>query len=199
MSTPPPRRPNPPAPHDPEQRRARRHRPPSPRPATAAALTVAVSVLLTASACGSPTTTSDDAKPAAADPTTGDASPAAPIDACALLTEPEVTQVIGAHRTDGRPGDARTVASCEWENPDTAHSISLSVNLAGTAANGTLPTEEPGFESRPGPDGIRFSSGGAAQFVLGDRVADIQVVSGAAGRADETTAVRLIGQVRSRF
>ncbi len=119
------------------------------------------------------------------------------IDACSLLTAEEVTPVIGPNdggAPDGGIGDS----SCSWENEETAHSITLRVGSAGTAASGALPAESDYGPTEPGPDGIRFAPGNVAEFVIGDRACEIQVVTSVTDDADRPTAVTLIGLVRDR-
>ncbi|GAA4719297.1 hypothetical protein [Phytohabitans rumicis] len=160
----------------------------------------AVAVMSAAAACGSTPAEqparAGDAAPASA----GAAAEAKQVDVCALLTVDEVTQVIGAQ--GGTDPQARTKGngggSCVWENPDTYHSITVEIGGPGTAVTGKLPDESPYGQTEAGPDGIRFASGGIAEFVVRDRACEIQVVTNAAGTADRTTAVRLIGLVRGR-
>jgi hypothetical protein len=160
-------------------------------------LSAAVAVISTAAACGS----TPREQPAAATGAGSSASVAAEakqVDACALLTAAEIKPVIGAE--DAEP-DARTKgnggSSCMWENPDTYHSITVEIGSPGTAVGGTLPAESAYGQTEPGPDGIRFASGGIAEFAVGDRACEIQVVTNVAG-ADRSAAVRLIGLVRDR-
>ncbi|MEV0002140.1 hypothetical protein AB0H28_07605 [Micromonospora sp. NPDC050980] len=117
-----------------------------------------------------------------------------PVDDCALLTDAEVTAVIGAHG-----GGVAGADGCVWENPDTAHSITLSVGLTGTAASGSLPAPDPVLGTpEPGPDGIRFVVG-AAEFVAGDRVCTLRVVTSVTDDRDRPTMVRLARSVRDRL
>ncbi|WFE98979.1 hypothetical protein [Micromonospora sp. WMMD964] len=144
-------------------------------------------------------------RPAAAG---GDPSPAVtaagteakPIDACALLSADEVAQVIGTTGAGGpRAGDSGDGgSSCVWENPETYHSITIDIGSAGTAVGGDLPAESPYGQTEPGADGIRFASGGIAEFALRDRACEIQVVTRVTDNSDRSTAVRLIGLVRDR-
>ena len=165
------------------RRRGRPH-----RWALAAALLVPTAV-----ACSPPSTATDPAAGPRQTGATGDSSVAPPIDACQLLTANDVTPVIGAH-DGGRPGSGVGESVCVWENPDTYHSITVSIGGPGTAAEGQLPESRYG-PTEPGPDGIRFASGDVAEFAVGDRASEVQVV---AGERDRDTTVRLIGLVRSR-
>jgi hypothetical protein len=159
-----------------------------------AALTLAVA------ACGStPADTPAATGSAPAGSADAVAADAKPVDACALLTADEVTQVIGAKgaagpqaRSDGDGG-----GSCMWEDPDTYHSITISIGSPGTAAGGELP-KDPYVQTEPGPNGIRFGSGGMAEFAVRDRACEIQVVTRVTDNSDRSTAIRLIGLVRGR-
>ncbi|MDG4781046.1 hypothetical protein O7614_15470 [Micromonospora sp. WMMD961] len=162
----------------------------------------ATAVLISgAAACGS---TPDDQPAAAGGDPSGPVGAAGvdakPVDACALLSVDEVTQVIGATGDTGpRAGNSGDGgSSCAWENPDTYHSITVSIGSPGTAVGGNLPTESPYGTTEPGPDGIRFASGGIAEFALRDRSCEIQVVTKVTDDTDRSTAVRLVGLVRDR-
>lgn len=148
-------------------------------------------LVATASACApdSPTQPSDSG-----DQPAGSASQPA-VDACTLLTADEVTPIIGTH-DGGGPGAGVGESVCVWENPDTYHSVTVSIGGAGTAASGELPAESAYGETEPGPDGIRFAPGGIAEFIVGDRASEVQVVAPNAHRA---VTVELIGLVRSRL
>jgi hypothetical protein len=115
------------------------------------------------------------------------------VDACRLLTDAEVAAVIGSN--DGGKGDN---GSCSWENTDNYHSVSVDIGEAGTAAGGKLPDPLPGAKVAAGPNGIRFSSGNLAEFLIGDRACQIQVVTSVTDQADRPTAVKLIALIRSR-
>ncbi|MDG4809719.1 hypothetical protein O7634_23460 [Micromonospora sp. WMMD1120] len=122
------------------------------------------------------------------------------VDACALLSVEEVRQVIGAIGDGGpRAGDSGDGgSSCFWENPETYHSITIDIGRAGTAVGGNLPAESAYGRTEPGSDGIRFASGGIAEFALRDRACEIQVVTKVTDNSDRSTTVRLIGLVRDR-
>ncbi|KXK61389.1 hypothetical protein AWW66_13830 [Micromonospora rosaria] len=112
-----------------------------------------------------------------------------------LLTAAEVTEVIGEHGGP-RPG----TGNCGWENPETYHSITLSIGRAGTAVDGNLPTPDPILGTpEPGPDGIRFVRTGAAEFAVGDRYCELTVVTSVTDDRDRPTLVRLVGLVRTRL
>jgi hypothetical protein len=150
-----------------------------------------VTFILAVSACSS---TSAPDSPVKND---GRQTAAAPVDTCKLLTPEEVTSIIG--KNDGGKRGGGFGDSCVWENPDTSHSISLSIGAAGTAPSGQLDPESDYGATEPGPDGIRFASGNIAEFVTKDRGCEIQVVTSVTTKSDQPTAVRLIGLVRGRI
>jgi hypothetical protein len=149
---------------------------------------VTVTFIVAVSACSS---TSAPDSPAKNDTRQTEA---APVDTCKLLTLEEVTSIIGKN-DGGKPG----VDSCVWENPDSSHSISLSIGAAGTASSGQLKPESDYGATEPGPDGIRFAPGNIAEFVAKDRDCQIQVVTSVTSNSDRPTAVRLVGLVRGRI
>nr|MDT0660614.1 hypothetical protein [Micromonospora sp. DSM 115978] len=166
---------------------------------------LAALLMITAAGCGSepsdPGQTADPGGAAGPGPAaTADvpASGAEAVDVCALLTTDEVTPVIGTN-DGGRGGDSGgDGGSCVWENPETYHSITVSIGDSGTAANGQLPAESDYGQTEPGPDGIRFAPGNIAEFVVGDRGCEIQVVTSVTDDSDRPDIVRLIGLVRER-
>mgnify|MGYP000545477685 CR=1 FL=1 len=168
---------------------------------TTALLGATALLVVTVSAC-SPGDTTQPADPGGqpaaanqpADEQPGDESPP-PVDACTLLTADEVTPIIGAH-DGGGPGDGLGESVCVWENPDTYHSVTVSIGGPGTAASGELPAESAYGETEPGPDGIRFAPGGFAEFIVSDRACEVQVV---APDDDRDVTVELIGLIRSRM
>lgn len=124
----------------------------------------------------------------------GAAAPAAGVDPCSLLTADEIHEVIGDNS-----GPKSVSGTCSWENTDDYHSVTLEIGDHGTAVGGQLREPLPGAATAPGPDGIRFSSGNLAEFVIGDRSCSIQVVTSVSDESDRPTAVRLIGLVRQRL
>ncbi|MFC5995829.1 hypothetical protein ACFQE5_16595 [Pseudonocardia hispaniensis] len=120
----------------------------------------------------------------------------APVDACALLTTAEVTELIGDHRVSPQPN--LMAGSCTWVNEDTYWSVSVSIGRSGSAADGQLPAESDYGPTEPGPDGIRFAPGGIAEFVLDGRACDLQLVTDLRGDPQRQAAARLIGLVRGR-
>ncbi|MGW0433436.1 hypothetical protein ACWDV4_12985 [Micromonospora sp. NPDC003197] len=120
------------------------------------------------------------------------------VDACTLLTAAEVTAIIGSN-DGGGPGDGVGESVCTWENAENYHSITVSIGSAGTAADGQLPEVSAYGTTEPGPDGIRFAPGNVAEFVVGNRACEIQVVTSVTSNSDRPAAVRLVGLVRSRI
>ncbi|MFY1696771.1 hypothetical protein [Solwaraspora sp. WMMA2101] len=152
----------------------------------------AVLLIPATAACGGadPATQPADGQPPAAGAEPDDVPP---IDACTLLATDEITPLIGDH-DDGEPSSGPGGSACTWENPDTYHSVTVSIGDWGTAVGGQLP-ESPYGETEPGPDGIRFAAGGIAEFAVADRASEIQITS---RDLDRDTVVELIGLIRSR-
>ncbi|MEV8389001.1 MULTISPECIES: DUF3558 family protein [unclassified Streptomyces] len=145
-----------------------------------------------AAACGSNTDTQapDDRSPhASASGEPNAAAPAKKVDACALLKPEEVTPIIGKN-DGGRPDAGVGESVCLWENPDTYHSITLSIGSPGTAVPG---------QSSSGPDGISFGSGNMAEFIIDDRACTLQVVTSVTDDSDRPTTTKLIGLIRPRL
>jgi hypothetical protein len=158
----------------------------------------ALGLLLAAAACGSPA--AEDDPPTAGTGTTGaaDAADTEPVDVCALLTADEVDPVIGTN-DGGRRSGGDDGGSCVWENPETYHSVTVTIGDTGTAASGELPAESDYGTTEPGPDGIRFAPGNIAEFVADNRSCELQVVTSVTDETDRPTTVRLIGLVRQRL
>lgn len=145
-------------------------------------LGVLVSVVaLFAASCGvssdSPTATTESAgQTASVAETPPDSVPTSPkeINACDLLTVDEVAQYLGETSDGTLSGNA-----CEWLNPATDESVTLTVGSSGTAASGTLSAESDYGETEPVPeigDTARYASGfGIVEFVAGGRASEIQV------------------------
>jgi hypothetical protein len=137
-------------------------------------------------------TTAASASSAAGPETDQPAAPGA-IDACGLLTAAEITALIGTH-SDG----TGSAGQCSWENEDTYHSVTVEIGDPQTASGGVLPAPVPGAKTASGPDGIRFSSGNVAEFLIGDRACQVQVVTSVTDDKDRPTAVALIKLIRDR-
>lgn len=125
-------------------------------------------------------------------------SDAAKLDACTMLTGKEVSSLIKV-TVEGRPDSGVGESSCVWENPDTYYSVTVRIGAAGTAANGTVPPDEPGFESEEGPDGIRFDAAGSSFVGGGDRLCGLQVATNRKIAKEHVDEVRLIKLVRGRM
>jgi hypothetical protein len=129
---------------------------------------------------------------------------AAAPDACALLTDAEVTEVIGTH--DGAvpvTGSAPDTSGCTWDhpgnNPTDAKKITLNVSESNTAAGDRL---APPAVGTPPPvpgvgGGARLILVGTLEFPAGGRACSVQVT----GLDDDTAnraVAKLAGLVRGR-
>jgi len=141
----------------------------------------------TATACGSSDTGAKPAPaqsgPASAAKGKGAASGGSPedgkkVDACTLLKPEEVTPLIGEN--DGGHPDAGVGESvCTWENPDTYHSVTLSIGSPKTAGSEAV-------------DNSMMTA-----FTVDDRLCTIQVVT-LKRDADKKSEAKLIDLVRTR-
>lgn len=163
------------------------------RPLLAEGRAVALAALLAVSmaACSS-----------GADGAAGDAAAkTGPVDACAQIPIADVVQVIGP-ASPPQPSAEGEVTSCTWENPDTSQSITLEVRPAGTAPGGRLPDPDPAQSAQPVPNAedMLLVGGDQVEFVAGDRLCFLQVLTDEAQKAkDRDTAVRLAQGVRDRL
>ncbi|MDG4796454.1 hypothetical protein [Micromonospora sp. WMMD1082] len=159
--------------------------------------TATVALAMTLGVAGCPSTPATPTGPDRAAPAAGGSAPAPvgeEVDGCSLLTDAEVTEVIGAN-----PGGVPTSAGCAWENPQTSHSVTLHIGMPGTAAEGALPPADPILgEPEESVDGIRFSVG-EAEFAGGDRYCTLRVVTSVVDDRDRSTTIRLVGLVRDRL
>ncbi len=160
---------------------------------------VAVGIGLSVSVVGCGSEDSSDKAP---DPTVVTSTFAAPktgangvaLDACSMLSSADIAALIGT-TVEGRSTSTDPDApACVWENPQTYTSVTLNIGAHDTAPNGTVP-EQPGLPTTPGPDGIEFYGSGAAVFVAGGRLNDLQVANGASAEETNAAAVALIRKV----
>ncbi len=121
------------------------------------------------------------------------AGPETVLKVCSLLTSAEIKAIIG---TDS--GGIGNSSTCEWINEDNEYSVTVEIGDPGTSVGGHLPDPMPGSKIENGPDGIRFSSGNVAEFLIGDRACQVQVVTDVTNDSDRQTQVRLIGLLRGR-
>lgn len=158
-------------------------------------LVTALAITLATAACGSDVS-GQPAAPGAGAPATAGApgGTAKELNACTMLTADEVTPIIG-NNNGGVPSTG--FGECEWKNPDTSSSITVSIGEPGTAANGTVPPKEPPFTGEPGPDGTEFFAGGV-DFVADNRLCSVFVVSDAGKEAETDTELRLVRIIRDR-
>lgn len=151
-----------------------------------------------ASGCANDTAGSSTDKPVAGDAAAAKNDKKKPaVDSCTLLKKDEVENIIGANG-GGQPGGGVGDSVCEWENEDNYHSVTVSIGTKGTAPDGKLPVDEVAGPGDAGPDGVRFASDNTANFVIGDRVCYVQVVTDPTSNKDRDVAVRLIKLIRAR-
>jgi hypothetical protein len=160
------------------------------RPRWPVALAAAAALLALPGCSGS----SPDAGPALDRTQAATGGDDAEVDACALLTKAEIAAVLEVEVSGTGSG-----GSCHWEDENTYNSVTLDIGDARTAADGTLPDPLPGAKVEPGPDGIRYSSGNVAEFIVDGRACQVQVVTKVTDESDRPAAVRLIGLVRDRM
>jgi hypothetical protein len=154
----------------------------------------AVVTALTLGACGG---TGDDtgsvSGPPGADPAGGSSS----VDACALFTEEELTEVLGQHEREQWSSTGES--SCQWRNTEYA-SVSIDIGREGTAPGGEVPPEEAMGESEKGADGVTYYPGGYVTFPVGERACHLQVVVDVTDpMADRPAIDRFVGLVRERL
>lgn len=103
-----------------------------------------------------------------------DAANEGSVDVCSILTDAEVN----AYLMGTSQGQSMSDNGCEWYNPDTEETVTLTVGQPGTAASGVL--EEPSIygetESTPEVGGVaRFApSLRIVEFIAGDRLCELQ-------------------------
>ena len=160
---------------------------------------VALALVGGLSACSTSSADSGGAPAAtAAGKAAGKTTKKASVDACTLLKADEIENVIGKN-DGGGPGGGVGESTCAWENQDNYHSVTLAIGSPGTTVDGNLPATEIEGPYDKGPDGIGFSSDNRANFVIGDRVSYLQVVTDPTSNKDRDIAVRLVRLVRSRY
>lgn len=137
-----------------------------------------------------------EAEAEARGPSTADA-----VDACALIDEAEVRDLIGDFQRTANPGvTGSDGGGCTWENQTDYTSVTVDIGASGTAAGGALPTADPAMGTeRTLPDGMRTFGGGQVEFVAGDRYCSVQVADVIQGDADENTAIGLAKDVQGRL
>ncbi len=132
-------------------------------------------------------------------------------DPCGSISDEYLSGLIGAHDGgmafsgsglgDGGPanGGAATASACQWSN-DGGPAAILEIGEGGSAPGGALPPDVEvsgqGFHPTRVDDTMRGNPAvGQVQFVVGDRLGRIQVVT-ERGRVDFTDAVALAKYVR---
>ncbi len=140
----------------------------------------AVAVCCAAASCQSqsgPSSTSASAGPAQGSRSSSAAHTANPIDACSMLSPPDISALLGVTMQGTSTNTDPEMGDCTWTNPSTQESVSVQISNPGTAPNNILPPSEPGFPdpTTPGPDGMRFTGGGTVEFAAGNRSNTVQV------------------------
>lgn len=134
------------------------------------------------------------------------ATAGAAIDACSLLTDAEVSSVVGAHR----PGFGTSALGfgCNWDTTDGSASLGVHVGNPGSADNGAaslrIVQSRPG--SRPGPDGMVIRQVPNTDmvhvvFAADGRTCVVQVIRSSGGdrvRAAVELAHKVQGRIRRR-
>jgi hypothetical protein len=143
-------------------------------------LMIAAVALCCAAGCQSQSgqsSTPGGAGPAPGSHASNAAHSANPIDACSMLSPQDISALLGVTVQGKSTNKDPEMADCTWENPSTQESVSVQLSNPGTARNNILPPPEPGFAdpTTPGPDGMRFTGGGAVEFAAGNRDNTVQV------------------------
>lgn len=158
---------------------------------------VGIALSLSVLGCGSDDTSEKASAPSVVTPTVAAPKTGAngvALDACSMLSSADIASLIGTTVEGKSTSTDPDAPSCVWENPDTYTSVTLNIGSHDTAPNGTVP-EQPGLPTTPGPDGIEFYGPGAAVFVAGGRLNDLQVANGSSAQESNDAVVALIRKV----
>lgn len=117
------------------------------------------------------------------------------VDACRLLTNDEVAEVIGRD-AEVVPQPYLAAGGCIWRNPAQGGSVTLVLYDPGSARFG-LPDEEE--DRRPGPDGIQFVSYGQTQFLAKDRFGELHFITDLDSDVLDGISVKLVHAIRGRL
>lgn len=166
-------------------------------------LTTALAVLaiVVVPACGSDDDSGSSGSTAArgtseAAETTSDSAPVD--DACALIDDATITELIGDHPPGSPTGAGTDAPGCVWENPDNYYSVTVDIGSPGTAVNGTLPPLPEGIEGTPAPNGMRYL-GGALEFAAGGRYNSVQIANNQPGDATDAKTVELAESIADQL
>jgi len=114
------------------------------------------------------------------------------LDVCALLTNDEIV----VHLPGADPGASVGPTSCEWRDPATQESITLTIGDEATAADGQLPDPSDYGDTEPVAEmgaTARYVSGfNVVEFAAGGRLCEIQVISNADQRTPAVALATLV-------
>lgn len=138
------------------------------------------------------------------DPTTGDTSagPSDSVDACSLLTNEDVSQVLGGPVVGAGPTFGPGESLCAWEI-EGDWSVTVSVGTPGTAPGNQFDPETALYLGIADPvgsfEGAYYVGLGIVAFAVDERVNTIQVVSPAGEEASRSGAETLAPVVAQRL
>ena len=158
-------------------------------------------VVLAAAGCGSDDSSASNDSAGASDSVAtseSDSTGETVGDACGLISDAEITQLIGDHGP-GTPSSAGTDGpACFWENPDTYYSVTVTIGNPDTAINGTLPPLPEGIGADPLPNGMR-NLGGAVEFAADRRLNSVQVVNSESADTQQSQAIALAEKIAAQL
>lgn len=141
------------------------------------------------------------AEASAPDDDDADDDDGASIDACSLLSEDEVADVLGAPATSG-PGTGPGASVCTWSD-DAGRTITISVGSPRTAPGNEFdPARVNGLgtaEEVASLGGAFYVGIGTVAFASGDRLHMVQVATGATAEEDRAAAEELAPLVDDRI
>ena len=118
------------------------------------------------------------------------------LNACAVLTDAEVERYLVLTEPGASGSGAVGDTSCEWRNPETESTVTLSIGSAGTDADGKLgePSDYGATEAVPGlGTDARYASGyDLLEFIVDDRVVELQVTIREGARDAAVSLARLV-------
>ncbi len=162
---------------------------------------IGIALGLGVAGCGSDDTADKTSAPTVATPTSAAPKTAAngvALDACSMLSSEDIAPLIEKSVEGKSTSTDPDAPACVWENPDTYTSVTLNIGSHDTAPNGTVP-EQPSLPTTPGPDGIEFYGPGAAEFVAGGRLNDLQVANGTSADESNAAVIALVRKVKPQI